>query len=227
MLVLSLDTSTAMLSVALSDVDEPAHALAARDLLAPNRHGELLAPLLDEVLGTGPDRPDLAAVAVGLGPGPFTGLRVGVVTAAAMSDALAVPAYGMCSLDVVAARHRDPGAGRGLLVVADARRRQVYWARYDAAGARVDGPEIDPPAVLAGRFGASGLRVCGAGAALHAEAFAGFDVAAADAYPSAATLAEEVAPRVRAGAPADPLDPFYLRRPDARPPAAPKRVTPA
>ena len=90
---------------------------------------------------------DLAAIGVGLGPGPFTGLRVGIVTAKAMSDALQIPAYGACSLDVLAARRpRDEGP---FAVLTDARRKQVYWALYSETGERLDGPEIGRPADVA------------------------------------------------------------------------------
>ena len=73
---------------------------------------------------------------VGCGPGPFTGLRVGMATAAAYGHALGVPVFGVCSLDAIGGQT----AGE-VLVVTDARRREVYWARY-ADGVRVDGPGV-------------------------------------------------------------------------------------
>ena len=85
--------------------------------------------MLDEA-GAGPA--DLTAVAVGTGPGPFTGLRVGMVTAVTMGYALGVPVHGVCSLDVLAEQAAATTEGR-LLVATDARRREVYWARYEAA----------------------------------------------------------------------------------------------
>lgn len=243
MLLLALDTSTPQVSVALAELPPlpdgggPAlvsgaawcRTLAERAVVAPNRHGELLAPLVDEVFAAGGrSREDLAAVAVGLGPGPFTGLRVGVVTAAALADALGVPAYGMCSLDVVAAAHPEDPCERGeLLVVTDARRRQVYWARYDATGRRLDGPDIAEPAALVERLGDPPPTVVGAGVLTHGVAFDGVAVVVEhDPYPRAAVLAVQTAERVRRGEPADVLEPLYLRRPDARPPGAPKKVTP-
>ena len=103
----------------------------------------------------------------GTGPGPFTGLRVGLVTAAALADALAIPAYGVCSLDGLAVR---AGGEHGrVLAVTDARRREVYWAAY-ADGVRIAGPAVDRPADLAGRVADLGVEVaCGAGARQYAE----------------------------------------------------------
>ena len=214
MLVLGLDTSSPAVSAALVRVaPDGAEVLAERVVVDARRHGELLAQGVREVLGR--ERP--AAVVVGTGPGPFTGLRVGLMTAAAMSDALAVPAYGVCSLDGVA-------AGDDVTVVTDARRREVYWARYDA-GERVEGPEVLRPADLVERL-APGTRLAGAGAVLHREVFAGFDLDEELLHPSTPALVHRAAGRLLAGAPSDPLTPLYLRRPDAVEPGATKKVTP-
>ncbi|MDP3713481.1 MAG: tRNA (adenosine(37)-N6)-threonylcarbamoyltransferase complex dimerization subunit type 1 TsaB [Mycobacteriales bacterium] len=236
MLVLGLDTSTPAVSAALVEL-EPDGAGGARwvdsatwQRVDAKRHGELLATGVHELLGRRGVRPrDLAAVAVGLGPGPFTGLRVGVVTAATMADALGIPAYGACSLDAVGAWTEDPGRR---LVVTDARRREVYWAEYDEDGERLAGPSVLAPAELSRRLretswpqpDAAG-RVVGDGALLHRDAFEGFDVSDDDRYPSADAVVLLAAVRVVAGAPSEPLTPLYLRRPDAEQPAAPKRVT--
>ena len=98
---------------------------------------------------------------VGTGPGPFTGLRVGMVTAAALGDALEIPVHGVCSLDAIAAEAvPDTGAlGGPLLVATDARRREVYWAAYDEAGARTTGPHVETPAALAARLPELGVTV--------------------------------------------------------------------
>ena len=200
MLLLAFDTSTPAVTVALSDG-------SAETVVAANRHGELLAPLIERVAGA--RLRHVEGVVVGVGPGPFTGLRVGIVTAKALSDALGVPAYGVCSLDALAA----PGIG----VATDARRREVYWAVYDATGARADGPHVSRPADAAEALRAAGVTaVAGAGARLYAEAFAGFDLVDPE-YPDPVRLL---------GAPRLPdLTPLYLRRPDAVPPGPPKKVT--
>ena len=89
---------------------------------------------------------DLDAIAVGNGPGPFTGLRVGLVTAVTMGHALGIPVHGVCSLDVLAVQARRPEGE--LLVATDARRKEVYVASY-AEGRRVSGPDVVKPADVA------------------------------------------------------------------------------
>ncbi|HVF05213.1 MAG TPA: tRNA (adenosine(37)-N6)-threonylcarbamoyltransferase complex dimerization subunit type 1 TsaB [Frankiaceae bacterium] len=198
-MLLAFDTSTPAVTVATSDG-------AAETVVAANRHGELLTPLIQRVAG-GRLR-DVEAIVVGVGPGPFTGLRVGIVTAKALSHALGVPAYGVCSLDALAAP--------GIAVATDARRREVYWAAYDAGGVRTDGPHVTKPADAAVALRANGVtRVAGAGPRLYPEAFDGFDVADPE-YPDARRLFD---------APRRDLTPLYLRRPDAVPPGPPKKVT--
>ena len=221
MLVLALDTSSAAVSAALVEVSGGDWRTVRESVVVDGRrHGELLAQGVQAVLGdVGPGA--LAALVVGTGPGPFTGLRVGLVTAAAMADALGVPAYGVCSLDAI-------GAGLGPRVaVADARRREVYWARYGGDGTRTDGPSVERPAELAERLRAEADPpvVVGAGALLHREAFAGLRIDEAGPHPSTPDLVAVAAGRVRSGAPSDPLTPLYLRRPDAVVPGAVKPVT--
>ena len=162
---------------------------------------------------------DLGAVAVGLGPGPFTGLRVGIMTAAALSDALGIPAYGCCSLDAV-----DPWGEGERVVVTDARRKEVYWAEYAEDDERVAGPSVMTPAALAAALREVGWtgRVVGAGALAHPELF---PAAAEPRHPSAEGIVLLAARRALEGAPAEPLVPLYLRRPDAVPPGATKSVT--
>lgn len=198
MRLLCLDSSTAALTVALV---EDGLTLAAVDLEVGVRHGELLAPALRDVLATAPGRP--GAVAVGLGPGPFTSLRVGIATAAALADASGVPAYGACSLDLLAAPD--------VLVAQDARRKEVYWARYDAVGARVEGPAVESRESLAARLPAQ-ATVLGAGAELLGLAAPTGELV----WPKAERLWALVLPAIEGGRPVAPLTPLYLRRPDAK-----------
>jgi tRNA threonylcarbamoyl adenosine modification protein YeaZ len=196
-LLLAFDTSTPAVTVALSTGE-------SRTVVAPNRHGELLAPLIQELLAG--RRPD--GIVAGVGPGPFTGLRVGLVTARATAHALGIPAYGACSLDALAAP--------GIAVATDARRREVYWATYDATGIRAGGPHVGKPADVAETLRQRGVTtVAGAGPRLYPEAFEGFETAGVE-YPDATRLL---------AAPRTDLTPLYLRRPDAVPPGPPKRVT--
>jgi tRNA threonylcarbamoyl adenosine modification protein YeaZ len=234
-LVLGLDTSSPAVSVALVDLEQG----SAEDPPTPvrwgrtavwqqvdaRRHGELLATGITAVLAElRADRTSIRAVSVGVGPGPFTGLRVGIVTGLALGDALGVPVYGCCSLDAVVAW--DEGTGQRL-VVADARRKEVYWAEYDEHDERVAGPSVLTPAALAEALRETAWtgRVLGDGAQLHREAFAGHEVVDTPRYPAPDALVLLAARRALDGAPTEPLTPLYLRRPDAVEPGAPKRVT--
>lgn len=212
MVALGIDTSTACVCVALVD---SSGVLAQLCDVAPNRQGESLAPAVKAALeSAGITRADLSTVGVGLGPGPFTGLRVGLVFAAALSDALQIPVHGVCSLDAVAAPHlRDRSTG--LVAMTDARRKEVYWARYGADGARLDGPEVAKPAAVAADSLNTGELLVGAGAALYREVFAGFEVSDDCPYPDPVFIAQHALDLVGSGATPEPLTPLYLRRPDA------------
>jgi tRNA threonylcarbamoyl adenosine modification protein YeaZ len=182
------------------------------------KHAELLMPgVLAACAEAGVALGELSAVVTGTGPGPFTGLRVGIVTAVALGDALGVPVHGVCSLDAIAAEVDAPGP---LAVVTDARRREVYWAVYDPSGARVAGPGVDAPAALAARAAELGVT---AAAGTCAQVL-GVPVVA-PAEPGAAGLVACAAPALRAGVrPGVPV-PLYLRRPDAVAPGPRKPVT--
>jgi tRNA threonylcarbamoyl adenosine modification protein YeaZ len=219
-LALGIDTSTPMVSVALADGDL---LLARRDEVAENMHGEVLAVLVDGVFKTaGASVSDLGAIGVGVGPGPFTGLRVGIMTAAALSDALGIPAYGMCSLDTITDLYADDQL---YAVVSDARRRQVYWAVYNEVGRRVEGPEISTPDDLAAHLRGRVRRLIGP-AAQRLSQFSDFNIGE-PRWPDAGALAADALVHVSGGDEPTPLTPLYLRRPDAREPGPPKSVTPA
>jgi tRNA threonylcarbamoyl adenosine modification protein YeaZ len=214
-----MDSATPAITAAAVEVagDGAVTVLAERVTIDGRAHGELLAPAISAVLaqvGKGPA--DLSAIVVGVGPGPFTGLRVGLVTAASMSDALNIPAYAVCSLDGIGATT----TGR-VLVATDARRREVYWALYDG-GRRIGDAAVAKPADLA--LPGDIDFAMGAGAHLYAEVI-GLPVAETPRYPSPAALAVCAADRIIAGAPSDPLTPLYLRRPDAVEPGARKPVS--
>jgi tRNA threonylcarbamoyladenosine biosynthesis protein TsaB len=211
--LLTLDTATPLVTVALHDgSDVVAEHVAERAM----KHGEQLAPLIERcLLDVGAVRQDLTAIGVGVGPGPFTGLRVGLVTARTLAFVLEVPVYGVCSLDVLAVQAVDTGAVTSDFVVAtDARRKEVYLATYDAGGARLEGPAVLKPADAA-----TAAPVVGEGAALYPDAF---PTAVGPTRPSAGWLA-----RVITEERAELLDPepLYLRRPDAVEPSARKQVS--
>jgi tRNA threonylcarbamoyl adenosine modification protein YeaZ len=218
-LLLAFDTATPAVTVALRG-DEG--VLAEHTVLDARRHGELLAPGIERVLAAaGRSRAELTAVAVGVGPGPFTGLRVGLMTARALGDALEIPVHGVCTLDILAAAAlAGAGPGRDFAVATDARRREVYWAEYDARGRRRSDPAVDRPAEIAAKL--TGRPVAGQGPVLYPDSF---PQPLEPALPSAAVLAELTA-RLLAADPGALLPPYplYLRRPDAVEPAARKPV---
>ena len=211
--LLAFDTATSFVTVALHDGDSVVAEARSEQRM---RHGEQLAPLIEGVLRqAGVVSQDLTALAVGTGPGPFTGLRVGLVTARTLAMVLDVPAYGVCTLDVIALQ-----AAAGLaftsdfLVATDARRKEVYLAAYDEQGTRVSGPVVDRPAAVA-----TDLPVAGEGAVLYPESFSR---PVGPELPRAAWLARAVLEeRVEL---TDP-EPRYLRRPDAAVPGERKRVS--
>jgi tRNA threonylcarbamoyl adenosine modification protein YeaZ len=213
-LLLAFDTATSAVTVALHD---GANVIAEESAIDARRHGELLAAAIERVLrSAGVARDDLTGIAVGTGPGPYTGLRVGLVTATVLASALTIPVDGICTLDVIAAA-AAPAADGDFLVATDARRREVYWAHYDGNGERKAGLCVSKPAELP-----AGLPVAGEGAVLYPELTA---TPLGPRFPSAAELARIAAARLLAGCAPQRPEPLYLRRPDAREPGPPKRVT--
>lgn len=213
-----MDTATEAVGAAV--LDTSAGAVVGRaTFLGPMAHGERLAPLVAEVLaqaGVGPT--ELGAIGVGRGPGPYTGLRVGLVHAEVLGWTLGIPVHGVCTLDVLAAEAAPTIPGE-FLVATDARRREVYWAAYAAGGARIGDPQVGAALDIPDRQ----RPVVGAGAARYPDAFGD---RRPPEHPDPGVLARLVAARIELGAPAD-VSPLYLRRPDAVVGAARKRVTPA
>lgn len=216
MRVLAIDTSSPAVTAGVVAVADGLTLAAVRAPLAPRGHGELLAPAVTDCLrDAGIAAADVSAVVAGTGPGPYTGLRVGLVTAAALGQALDVPTYGVCSLDAIGAACPDEAA---LLVATDARRREVYWAHY-RAGQRVDGPHVARPADVP----LDGLTAV-AGAAAELYPWPGLG-RRPEYHPEPLQLVALALDRIRADADSEPLAPLYLRRPDAVVPGAPKRVS--
>jgi tRNA threonylcarbamoyl adenosine modification protein YeaZ len=204
-LTLALDTATPRVGAALLDGER---VLATSSAVDARRHAELLAPAVAEVLrAAGVDRGELARIAVGTGPGPFTGLRVGLVTARTLGAALGVPVVGVCTLDALAL---GAGLDGPFAVATDARRREVHHALYDPGAVRRSGPAVGPPADVP-----AGLPVVGHGALLH-----GLPGATGPEHPDPADVGRWVAQ----GRPVLEPVPLYLRRPDAAEPAPRKRV---
>jgi tRNA threonylcarbamoyladenosine biosynthesis protein TsaB len=188
-LILVIDTATPAVTAGIVRL-QGVEVLAERVTIGARAHAERLTPnVLAALADAGLTVDDLGAVVVGCGPGPFTGLRVGMATAAAYGHALGVPVHGVCSLDAIGMDTTGEA-----LVVTDARRREVYWARY-RDGVRVEGPNVDAPADVPGAEEA---------------------LAEPPVYPTVSGLVRAVADW--AAEPA-PLIPLYLRRPDAKPQA--------
>ena len=241
MAVLALDTSAA---VAVALVDDDGARLAARTSTERRRHAESLAPLIAEALAeAGLQRTDLTAVVGGTGPAPFTGLRVGLVTARALALSLGIDVLGVPSIDALAVQAvADLGLRPGdeVLAATDARRKEVYWARYRVVAHEgphgvpvvetLRGPEVQKAAAVAAaqldapaESGAH-LAVVGEGAALYPEDLPPDDDA--PLVPDATVLARVALARRAAGEDL-PTEPLYLRRPDVQEPSGAKRVLPA
>jgi tRNA threonylcarbamoyl adenosine modification protein YeaZ len=226
-LVVVVDTSTPAVTAAVMLIDPNATGragvvpLAERRAVDARAHAELLAPAVTEVLvDAGASGRDLAAIVAGIGPGPFTGLRVGLMTAAAMGQALGIPTYGVCSLDAIGTHARAT-----TLVAADARRKEIYWAVY-RGGIALTEPAVDRPERVAELLAGSGVELAvGDGAVRYADVL-GLPVHEEPRYPPPLALAELAADRVRGRAESEVLTPLYLRRPDAAEPRPPKAVTP-
>jgi tRNA threonylcarbamoyl adenosine modification protein YeaZ len=212
MIVLALDTSTPAVTAGLVRCDDNGqHLLGERVTVDARAHAETLTPnVLAALADSGLAMADVDAVVVGCGPGPFTGLRVGMATGAAFGHALSIPVYGVCSLDAIG------GATSGdVLVVTDARRREVYWARY-RDGIRTDGPAVSAP----GDVPVDGANAV-AGSPEHAQMF---PLPRLDAtHPTPVGLVSAVDNWTT---PPEPLVPLYLRRPDAKTLAERRAVAP-
>jgi tRNA threonylcarbamoyladenosine biosynthesis protein TsaB len=221
MALLAIETATPALGCALWSDGGP---VASSSVVAGRRHAEVLMPAVDQLLArAGVAVEELEAVAVDCGPGLFTGLRVGLAAAGAISDALGIPCAGVRSLDVLAFPHRRrPGL---LATMVDARRGEVFWALYQSDGETMGPvlqPAVSPPKEVADYLASldpSPLAL-GDGAwryrALLAEACVEF-CGPAEMWPRAEAVAELGAALVEAGSVATGTPPpLYLRQADVR-----------
>jgi tRNA threonylcarbamoyl adenosine modification protein YeaZ len=196
-LVLAIDTATPAVT---AGVVADGELLAERVSVDARAHAERITPnVLAAMADAGLQMAELGAVVVGCGPGPFTGLRVGMATAAAYAHALGIPVHGVCSLDAIGGQ-----TSGDMLVVTDARRREIYWACY-RDGVRIAGPAVNAPADVD-----SGVAQAVAGSPEHAALF-GLPLRE-PSYPTSIGLVAAV----DWSAPPAALLPLYLRRPDAK-----------
>ncbi len=218
MIVLALDTATPQVGVALAGPEGPLASLHVRDA---RRHGELLAPSVEAVCRmAGIDLHEVGLIAADVGPGLFTGLRVGLSTAKALASALEVPALGCTSTEILAAAHA--GADRPVAAVVDIRRGEVAWACYEPSATgmiEVRALERAVPAALAAALAemGDGVLAVGDGAQRYAGELGKAALGGAlAAHPSAAVLAGMAAARAGQAGPAAALSPCYLRDADVR-----------
>jgi tRNA threonylcarbamoyl adenosine modification protein YeaZ len=229
-LLLAIDTSTTAITVALHDGTQVVSEVTTLDARA---HAEYLAPGIRRALAEAGATPAaVTEVVVGIGPGPFTGLRVGIVTGRTFAFALGIPVRGLCSLDALGHEAWLGGARGRLLVATDARRKEVYAAELvldDRGPTRVAGPVVAKAVDLDPSW--HGLPVTGRGALLYPDVF----TAPGSGLPldvSGGALADLAVRRLASdderGEPAgelDGLEPLYLRRPDATPAAPSAKST--
>ena len=207
-LVLGIDTST-VVNVGLAWGDEVLGTATVADARA---HVEQLVPLVRQCLTESRRRlPDVEQLVVGMGPGPFTGLRVGIATAQMLSTVLGIRLHGVCSLDVIATQYvADFAPDHDFVVATDARRREVYWAAYAPSGARVSGPEVGMPDK------AAALPVVGPATEIYPDRLS--------SGPGPRSLDPGSLASVGMRLPAVGTEPLYLRRADATEPTRRKPV---
>ncbi|MDO5752341.1 tRNA (adenosine(37)-N6)-threonylcarbamoyltransferase complex dimerization subunit type 1 TsaB [Arthrobacter sp.] len=243
MRILTIDTS-AIASAAVLDFD-PLDLVRTTELVAnfatddTRSHAEVLAPGVKSLF-TDPvvEGPALDAIVVGTGPGPFTGLRSGIAMARTLSFTWGVPLYGMMSLDALAQQVFDTPARRDgravgplamndFVVATDARRKEVYWAKYSAGAHLIDGPHVGPAEEI------FGLQVFGAGAGLYQAVLESNGCSVhptfAHTQPTAFELARAAARRIAGSGSLEtagflPSTPLYLRESDAKVPGPRKRA---
>ncbi|GAB4094675.1 tRNA (adenosine(37)-N6)-threonylcarbamoyltransferase complex dimerization subunit type 1 TsaB [Brachybacterium horti] len=242
-MLLGIDTSGAVSVAAARGIlgDGPLEVLAVAGDDRARHHDEVLLGLVDEVLtAAGATRSEVTGVVAGRGPGPFTGLRVGLVVARTIAAVLDVPLVGVCSLDALAhealaeadaaAGSDEPAVGPEagtaapltVAVALDARRREVYHARYrrteDGDLVREHGPAVGAPADVAAELTACDLLV-GSGATLYPELL---PATSSLAHADAGHLLEVASQLVARGEDLTDTAPLYLREPDAAKPTARK-----
>ena len=221
MIVLAIDTATTDLVAGLVEVTDGQHVTLTERIIPTRSHNELLVPTVVELLReSGKEFGDLGAVVVGCGPGPFTGLRVGMATASAFGQALGIPVHGVCTHDAVAAQIAADAPEATSLVVTDARRREVYWAQY-AGENRVSGPDVIAPAAVSLEGTDNKTDVVSVPENLREQL-----AVEADIFTYVAPRPAGLVAVADLAATPEPLVPLYLRRPDAKEPT-PKPKSPA
>ena len=202
--VLAIDTSVGVSVAILRSNGE----LTQSQAVDHGMQGELTAELISKIISdSGLKIEEITDVVVGVGPGPFTGLRVGLVTAGVFAHARNIPIHGICSLDAIAFDYAKP-----CVVVTDARRKELYWARYEDK--RIGEPQVSKPEDLLAQF--PNTDFVGPGAQLYPDFISG-KVSELKAGSLAKLFATGTAQLVD-------VSPMYLRKPDAVEPTTRKSV---
>ena len=183
MFLLAFDTSTPIVTVALVRDETLVSDGSFGELTGPQLHGEELAALISDVM-EGYEFAELDGLAVGTGPGPYTGLRVGLVTAEVIGHVHSLPVFGVSSLDAIANGHRRHGATGSITAVTDVKRKEHAIAAYAESDHPIDGPRLVPASEYV-----------------------------LDGTPSAIDVALVAIARAQRGE-AQPVTPIYLRQPD-------------
>lgn len=220
MIVLGLDTCMQACSAAAFRANGETGALFRVHEARERGHAEAIVPMIEQVMadariGYG----EIDRIAVTTGPGSFTGVRAGVAAARGLALATGAELAGIPSLEVIARAVRDAHGGGAVAVACDARRGQVYFAIYDSGGAILHEPAALAAGEAATRLPQDGMTLlAGSGAQMVARAASGgsVELAPGDWLPDAGVLARMAAEREPARAPVEPL---YLRPPDAKPQA--------
>lgn len=202
-MILAIDTSTGV-SVALHNGEK---LIAETNIAEHGIQGEMAVAVIAELLeAANLTVADLTKIVVGVGPGPFTGLRVGLTSAHVLANALQIEIVGICSLAGVA---HDFGAA--CTVVTNARRKELYWAQYSLSGDQLTEPQVTKPDQVP-----TNLPIVGPAATLYPEVVSGQVLSL-----RAGALADLVA---SGRAKVELVSPMYLRAPDAVEPTTRKSV---
>ncbi len=209
MIVLAIDTAGTGCAACLYDSQSAAVLGVAGEIIGRG-HAERLMAFIDDALMRAKLTLDAVdRIAVTVGPGSFTGIRVGVAAARGLALSLSRPAVGVSTLEVLARSHLAAHPGKPVMVVMDAKRDEVYCQRFDANGMVLDGPVLARVEAAKAFAAAHDGAVCGSGAHLAT-------AEAAASPPDAFDIAMVARIGAMAEMPVEKPRPLYLRGPDAK-----------
>ncbi len=231
MIVLAVDTALDACAAAVATARGDVVEVVSLGEVIGRGHAERLMAVVGATLErAGLRHADLDGYGVSIGPGSFTGIRVGVAATRGFALAAGKPAVAVTSLEALAVEGRGACPGRSVLAVLDARKDEVYAQAFDAAGHPIAEPVVVAASVAAREAAARGAVLIGSGAPLLAALDPTLEIAAATAFPAIDTIARLALARLVAARPGDaPPSPLYVRAPDAKPQGASRlaRLTPA